>query len=290
MIKYWLRILFMLKFIFQKNIFITIFPELEIMSNKIRFFSLFSFLLFLVINQAYSQKQNMQIFQLKVYHLQNDSQVNRVDQFLKEAFLPASHRAGVSSVGVFKPIANDTSAIKLIYVFMPFASLEQFKNFPAKLDNDKMFKKAGADYLDAAYNNIPYMRLETILLESFAPKFPMPKLSSTAAEKVYELRSYEGPTEALYSNKVDMFTKGGEVGLFKRLGFNALFYARVLAGSHMPNLMYMTSFENMASREAHWKTFGSNPEWKKLSSMPQYQHNVSHSDIILMHATDYSDL
>lgn len=260
------------------------------MSNKIKFFSLFSFLLFSLLNHVYSQKQNMQIFQLKVYHLQNDTQVNRVDQFLKEAFLPAAHRAGVNSVGVFKPIANDTSAIKLIYVFMPFASLEEFKNFPGKLDNDKTFKKSGADYLAAAYNNAPYLRLETILLESFAAKFPMPKLSSPASEKVYELRSYEGPTEAFYNNKVGMFTKGGEVALFKRLEFNALFYARVLAGSHMPNLMYMTSFENIGAREAHWKTFGNDAEWKKLSAKPEYQHNVSHSDIILMHATDYSDL
>lgn len=260
------------------------------MSNKIKFFSLFSLLLCLFFNQAYSQKQGMEIFQLKVYHLKNDSQVARVDQFLKEAFLPASHRAGVNRVGVFKPIANDTAAIKLIYVFTPFSSFEEFKNFPAKLDNDKMFKQAGADYLDAAYNDVPYQRLETILLESFAAKFPMPKLASPASEKVYELRSYEGPTEKLYANKLDMFTKGGEVGLFKRLEFNAVFYSRVLAGSHMPNLMYMTSFENMAARDAHWKTFSNDPEWKKLSAMPEYQHNVSHSDIILMHATDYSDL
>ena len=32
----------------------------------------------------------------------------------------------------------------------------------------------------------------------------------------------------------------------------------------MPNLMYMTSFENKAARDEHWKTFGSDPEWKKL--------------------------
>lgn len=260
------------------------------MNNKIKFFSLFSFLMFLCFTQAHAQKQRMEIFQLKVYHLKNDSQVNRVDQFLKDAFLPGAHRAGVSKVGVFKPIANDTAAVKLIYVFMPFSSLEEFKIFPAKLDNDKMFQKAGADYLNAAYDDVPYLRMENILLESFAAKFPMPKLASPASEKVYELRSYEGPTEKLYANKVDMFTKGGEVALFKRLEFNALFYSRVLAGSHMPNLMYMTSFENMASRDAHWKTFSSDPEWKKLSAMPEYQHNVSHSDIILMHATDYSDL
>ena len=66
-------------------------------------------------------------------------------------------------------------------------------------------------------------------------------------------------------------------------------YAEVIAGGNMPNLIYMTSFENLADRDAHWKTFGNDPEWKKLSSDPIYQHNVSKIDIILMKAASYSD-
>ena len=86
-----------------------------------------------------------------------------------------------------------------------------------------------------------------------------------------------------------MFNEGGEVDLFKRLNFNAVFYAEVIAGSSMPNLMYMTSFENKADRDAHWKTFVDDAEWKKLSGDPMYQHNVSKADIVLMRAAEYSD-
>ena len=86
-----------------------------------------------------------------------------------------------------------------------------------------------------------------------------------------------------------MFNEGDEVGLFKRLNFNAIFYAEVVAGGKMPNLMYMTSFENMADRDAHWKSFGSDPAWKKLSAMPEYKNNVSHIDIMFLRPTDYSD-
>ena len=57
----------------------------------------------------------------------------------------------------------------------------------------------------------------------------------------------------------------------------------------MPNLMYMTCFENMQQREDHWKAFGDDPQWKKLVAAPEYQNNVSHADIILMKATAYSD-
>jgi len=57
----------------------------------------------------------------------------------------------------------------------------------------------------------------------------------------------------------------------------------------MPNLMYMTSFDNMDERNAHWKSFGADPEWKVLSAMPEYQHNVSRNETILMRGTAYSD-
>ncbi len=97
--------------------------------------------------------------------------------------------------------------------------------------------------------------------------------------------------EKLHYNKVQMFNRGGESELFfKKLGFNAVFYASVLSGSHMPNLMYMTSFDNKTARDQHWKTFGDDPFWKQLSGSPEYQHNVSKADILFLHPTDFSDL
>src|SRR4051794_19268009 len=102
------------------------------------------------------------------------------------------------------------------------------------------------------------------------PVFEKPALFSLSSERVYELRSYESATENISKNKIRMFNEGGEVTLFRRLDFHAVFYAEVLACSHMPNLMYMTSFENIAQRDAHWKTFSADPEWKRLSSLPEY--------------------
>jgi hypothetical protein len=123
------------------------------------------------------------------------------------------------------------------------------------------------------------------------PRHAAPKtLRGPKTERIYEIRSYEGPTERYFAGKVQMFNAGGEIPLFARLGFNAVFYASVLAGSHMPNLMYMTSFDNMAAREQHWKDFNSDPFWKQLVAEPQYQHNVSHVDIVFLHPADYSDL
>jgi hypothetical protein len=122
------------------------------------------------------------------------------------------------------------------------------------------------------------------------PQLEVPKHSTPVNERIYELRSYEGHTEKIFKNKVKMFNDGDEVGLFKRLGFNAVFYAEVIAGSRMPNLMYMTTFPNKASRDDHWKAFSSDPQWKTLSGMSEYKNNVSKIDIYFLHPTDYSDI
>jgi len=38
----------------------------------------------------------------------------------------------------------------------------------------------------------------------------------------------------------------------------------------MPNLTYMLTYVNMAAHDKNWGAFGSDPEWKKLSSTPGY--------------------
>jgi len=57
----------------------------------------------------------------------------------------------------------------------------------------------------------------------------------------------------------------------------------------MPNLMYMTTFENMDERTKHWDAFKNDTEWKRLSGLPEYQHNVSKADIMLLRVAEYSD-
>ena len=248
--------------------------------------------LYVLPANAMDKKPAQEFYEITVYHFKNAEQEKVIDDYLKHALLPAMHKLGTSKLGVFKPIANDTAADKIIYVFMPLQSFDELLALPSKLDKDAEYTAAAAGYLNAVYNNPPYTRKESILLKAFrlAPMMQLPALNGPQPEHVYELRSYESPTEKIYLNKVHMFNEGGEVPLFKRLGFNAVFYADVINGSHMPNLMYMTSFDNMASREQHWKTFSADPEWKKLSGLPEYQHNVSKAEIILMHAAEYSDL
>ncbi len=239
--------------------------------------------------QAQGKKQ--EYYELRIYHVRDHGQEASVEVFLKDALLPTLHRAGISNIGVFKPVESDSSYGKLIYLLVPYKSVDMFVNIPDLIAVDRKFNEDGVVYHDALYANPPYDRMEKIILRNFkgAPKLTTPALTGPRAERVYELRSYESPTEKIYQNKVKMFVEGDEVGLFRRLGFNAVFYADVLAGSHMPNLMYMTTFESKASRDEHWKAFVDDPQWKTLSSMPEYQNNVSKHVIWFLRPTAYSD-
>jgi hypothetical protein len=250
-------------------------------------------LAFVLVMTSLTVAPKREYYEIKIYNVTSSAQEEKVERFLKDAYLPALHRAGITKVGVFKPVEADTVNFgKKIFVLIPYNSLDQFGKLPETLLKDKQFETSGSEYLNAPFNDLPYARLESILLYAFSgmPQLEVPKHATTANERIYELRSYEGHTEKIARNKVKMFNDGDEVGLFKRLGFNAVFYAEVIAGSRMPNLMYMTTFPNKASRDEHWKAFSTDPQWLKLKAMSEYQNNVSKIDIHFLHPTGYSDI
>jgi hypothetical protein len=244
-----------------------------------------------VLLPAQKTKKNRDYYQITIYHFSNDTMHGQLDEYLQNSLLPALHRAGVPHIGVFTPISNDTASDKTLYTIAQFKKWDNLLTIKGKLSSDDAYTSGSRTYIDAVYNQPPFTRKEIILLEAFpmATELQVPQLKSSYNDKIYELRSYESATEKLHQNKVQMFNEGGEITLFDRLQFNAVFYASIIAGNHMPNLMYMTSFENMAERDAHWKAFGADPVWKQLSAMPEYQHNVSHIDITFLKATAYSD-
>ncbi|WP_400072469.1 NIPSNAP family protein [Zobellia russellii] len=261
------------------------------MKNCIQSYFTTLLLIFAIGFSANAQTQEREFYQLKTYFLKDKNQETAVDSYLENAYLPALKRAGIEHVGVFKPIPEEDSEELKIYVLLPFKSFEQFLTLDHMLSQDKSYVSAGSNYINAKYDDAPYERISSTLMKAFSemPTMEASKVEGPRKDRVYELRSYESATEAIYQNKVDMFNAGGEVELFESLGFNAVFYAEVLSGDRMPNLMYMTTFKNMESRDAHWDAFRTAPKWLKLKADPNYQNNVSKADIMLLYPTDYSD-
>lgn len=252
-----------------------------------------TFLLFaslIISTLGFSQERN--IYQFKIYSIENEQQEEQLDLFLKDAYIPALNRLGIKHVGVFKPVEDEELAGRKVFVLVPFSDMGQFEKLDEKLKKDKTFQEKGSDYINAAFDKPGYSRIESIILKAFSsmPQYAVPSHKTPSSQQIYELRSYQASSEKLYQKKVEMFNEGGESKIFMDLDFQPVFFGEVLSGSAMPNLMYMTSFENRASQGERWKAFGTSPEWEKLKADKQYANTVSHIDKILLHPTSYSGL
>lgn len=232
-----------------------------------------------------------EFYLIQIYHCNSLQQINGVDAYLKNTYLPYLHKMGISKVGVFAPIDNDTLTDKRIYVWLPMQNLNVLDKLDQAIEQlDPMTKNEVVD-LENVDGSLPYTRVERIITKSFIdqPKYVKESKLTKSANRIYEYRSYESPTENMHLRKVHMFNQGGEVVLFKRLNFNAIFYSKAIAGARMPNLIYMTSFNNMEDRNEHWKAFSASPEWQSISNMPKYKNSVNRNETVLMYARDYAD-
>ncbi len=248
------------------------------------------FILFGFISPVSAQSKQM-YYELKIYRIKDPGQAATIDKYLKDALIPAMHRAGINKVGVFKPVEADTAYGKMIYVFIPYKTADEYFKLTASLENDKTYQSAGKDFLDAPVATPPFTRYESVFMKAFAymPQFKVYSYDTPVSDRIYELRSYESATEAKALKKIHMFNEGGEMKIFEKIGSNAVFYAQVLLGSRKPRLIYMTTYADMKSHDEHWLAFRNSPEWKTLSSMEEYKNTTSKTNAYLLHPTDYSD-
>lgn len=240
-----------------------------------------------------AQKKGKQEYYLvKVYHCTSQKQIDRVEEHVGTQIKPFLRKNKVPVLGVFIPVTNDTAVDKKLMVWVPLANLDLLGSIEHAFGATDPFGSDPLIHLDSFQNTSPYTRIESMLASAFKlhPQHSTSKTYEKSPDNIFEFRSYESSTEDLHLRKVHMFNEGGEIDLFKRLGFNAVFYARVIVGARMPNLIYMTSFKDMASRNEHWNAFRDDPQWKQLSPMPKYASTVSRNETILMKPSKYSDL
>ena len=228
---------------------------------------------------------------LQIYHCSSQKQLGAIDDYLKNIYLPFLHNQNLKQIGVFAPIANDTAIDKRIFIWIPLSKIEKLEKLDAAIEQFDPFGNDPMGHLENKDSSLPYTRVETTLAKAFKnfPAAQLPKTLTKTDQRIFEYRSYESATENLHLKKVHMFNEGNEMDIFNRLNFNPIFYGKVLAGSRMPNLIYMTSFNNMGDRDAHWKAFVEDAYWKKISTMPAYLNTVSKADIVLMYARPYAD-
>jgi hypothetical protein len=230
-----------------------------------------------------------QYYELRVYTTQSEQQQKLVSDYWQNAAVPAYNRMGIQPVGVFTELQD--SATNKVYVLIPFDSLDAFAAIPARLAADAAYQAAAAAYMGLPKSNPAYERIESSVNVAFdsMKKLAVPPSAADKRPWVFELRTYQSPSESKGINKVQMFNSG-EVTLMREVGLCPVFFAQTLAGSQMPNLVYMVSGENMDEHKKHWQEFKDAPVWKKLSGDPLYKDNVSHIMSVFLKRTGASQI
>jgi hypothetical protein len=210
-----------------------------------------------------------EIYELKRYQLRNGPGQKLVTDFLREAAVPALNRAGIRPVGIFHGMVGPENPS--VYVLIPYSSPNALFSVRQRLAQDEEYQERAASYLNAPASQPAYIRIESWLLEAFetVPKIEVPPAALENRPRIFELRTYENPSEQANLTKVKMFNMA-EIAIFRRTGLRPVFFGNTLIGSHMPCLTYMLTFENMEVRQKNWGVFASDPEWKKLSTTPGY--------------------
>jgi hypothetical protein len=232
------------------------------------------------------------IYEWRQYSLRTGTASRRLDDYLQNALLPALNRLGHTPVGVFQVTFGLPTPT--FFVLTPFASADALFARETKLDADTAFLKAAAPYLDAVATDPAYVRQDVSILTAF-PQFPrivVPAATAAKGPRIFEVRTYESPSEKAHRAKVKMFAEMGEIDIFKRVGLTPVFFARTLAGSRMPSLVYMLTHENLAARDKNWAAFGPDPEWRKLAQTPGFTDPeiVSNITDVLMRPAAYSQI
>ncbi|MDO6431706.1 NIPSNAP family protein [Flavitalea sp. BT771] len=217
-------------------------------------------------NAPAMSSKDQEWYELRTYLFANDAQRRLTGAYLEQAYLPALNRAGIENIGVFSEW--QPQATGKMFLLIPFKSIGSFTAINGKLAHDEVYLRAGEAYLSPDPAHPAYERIESSLLKAFVqmPRIELPDKKP----RLFELRCYESPGEAAGQKKIEMFNDAGEIAVFKKIGARPVFFGETIIGLRRPNLTYMLCFDDMAAHDARWKAFGSDPEWKKISAMPEY--------------------
>ena len=233
-----------------------------------------------------------QLLELRRYQFRFGPMEARYAEYAKGALIPALNRAGVKPVGAFSVVfGGDTPAACLL---LPHAGPDSVSGVAGRLASDPEYLRAAAAFRSLPATDPPYVRRDSLLMTAFDsfPSVEVPAGPAAVPGRVFELRTYESHNENAGLKKIEMFEKGGEIGIFRRVGLTPVFFGRNTVGPRLPSLTYMLVFPDLATREKNWTVFRDDPEWVKLRAMPGYANAeiLTNINVQVLRPTDYSQI
>ena len=219
-----------------------------------------------------------EFYLIRRYNLASGPETRLTEDYFGNALIPALSRMSMGPVGAFRlDIGPETPQF---YLLVPGASADALATLDLQLAKDEGFMKQVSAYWNATAAAPAFQRIESSLLIAFEgwPKVTPPASTATKGKRIFQLRTYESPSDLEHIRKVEMFHHG-EFEYFQRSGCHPVFFGDTLIGSRMPCLTYMLSFEDTAALDSGWQKFRNDPDWKKLSADPRYAFDPIVSNI-----------
>lgn len=228
---------------------------------------------------------------MRRYELGSGPESKLTESYFSGALIPALGRMGLGPIGAFRlDYGQQTPAH---YLLIPGASIQTLAELKLRLADDAEFMKAADPFWNATAASPAYRRVEASLMIAFKgwPKLKLPPSSATRSQRIFQLRTYQSPSNGEHVRKVEMF-HSGEFEIFLKSGMTPVFFSDKLIGANLPNLTYMLCFTDLAELDEKWVAFRTNPEWKKLSSSPRFAFDsiVTNIDNLVLSPLDCSQI
>lgn len=242
--------------------------------------------------QAPAESSGRQFYELRTYTLSSGPRMaSMTDSYVANALIPALNKLGIGPVGAFR--LDYGPETPTLYLLLPSGSAEALVTLEARLKTDAEYGKNAAAFLNVSSETPAFHRMESSILQAFEgfPMLHVPAATAERKQRIFQLRTYEGPTWAAHERKIEMFHHG-EFEFFKNAGCEAVFYSQTLIGPRMPSLTYMLTFKDLAALQAGWAAFTADPGWVKLKAEPRYstQTLVSNTTNLVLSPTPYSQI
>ncbi len=215
-----------------------------------------------------------QVLELRTYTLVDAAAEAKLDSYLESALIPALQRQGLGPIGAFDQASPAAEAPVEVMLLIAGPTVEAVTGAAAKLATDADYQAAAKSYLATPAKQPVLERIRSELLISFDCWPQVKRPEPQGAPRLFELRTYESPSEQLGELKVEMFNSG-EVPIFLDCGIAPVFMGQAVIGDKLPNLTYMTVYDDDAARNQGWDRFRNHPDWKVLSGVEKYKGTVS---------------
>jgi hypothetical protein len=232
---------------------------------------------------ARTAAKSKEVYEFRTYEMRRNQAP--LDNYFSKGLIPTLNRFGIKNVGAFSEWSKSEPA--KIYLLIPYASVEDFVKTREDLKADRDFAEATREYDQIPLSQALFDRYDSSLLMAFDghPKMTIP----SGGPRLFELRSYESYSEDAARRKIKMFNDH-EFEIFDRVKLNPVFFGENMSGKNLPCLTYMIVFKDMEERDQAWKAFGSDPDWQKVSKLPEFADTVQKIHKIFFEPLPYSQI